>query len=114
MKLELDAPNVGELEKRYINDAIDRGFVSTFGPLVVEFEEKFAGYLNAKKGVSTQSGTAAIHISLHELGIGKDDEVIVPVSTFIATVNPIIYIGAKPVFRSEERRVGKECRSRWS
>ena len=98
MKIELDAPNVGELEKRYINDAIDRGFVSTFGPLVAEFEEKFAGYLNAEKAISTQSGTAAIHIALHELGIGKDDEVIVPVSTFIATVNPIIYIGARPVF----------------
>lgn len=98
MKLELDAPNVGELEKRYINDAIDRGFVSTFGPLVTEFEEKFAMYLNVKKGVSTQSGTAAIHIALHELGIGKNDEVIVPAATFIATVNPIIYVGAKPVF----------------
>ena len=45
MKLELDAPNVGELEKRYINNAIDRGFVSTFGPLVIEFEEKFARYI---------------------------------------------------------------------
>lgn len=98
MNLELDAPNVGELEKRYINDAIDRGFVSTFGPLVAEFEEKFAKYLNVKKGVSAQSGTAAIHIALHELGIGKGDEVIVPVSTFIATVNPIIYVGARPVF----------------
>jgi perosamine synthetase len=98
MKLELDAPNVGELEKRYINDAIDRGFVSTFGPLVVEFEEKFAKYLNIEKAVSTQSGTASIHIALHELGIGKNDEVIVPASTFIATVNPITYVGARPVF----------------
>jgi perosamine synthetase len=98
MKLELDAPNVGDLEKRYINEAIDKGFVSTFGPLVVEFEEKFARYVNTGKAVSTQSGTAAIHIALHELGIGKDDEVIVPVSTFIATVNPIAYVGAKPVF----------------
>lgn len=98
MKLELDAPNVGELEKRYVNDAIDRGFVSTFGPLVAEFEEKFARYINTKKAVSAQSGTAAIHIALHELGVGKGDEVIVPVSTFIATVNPIIYVGANPIF----------------
>lgn len=58
----------------------------------------FAGYLGVPKAVSVQSGTAAIHIALHELGIGKGDEVIVPVSTFIATVNPIIYAGAKPVF----------------
>ena len=97
-KIYLDAPNVGELERKYLNNAIDKGYVSTFGPLVSEFEEAFAKYLGAKKAVSTQSGTAATHIILHELGIGKADEVIVPALTFIATVNPIIYVGAQPVF----------------
>jgi len=98
LKLELDAPNIGKLEKRYINKAIDSGFVSTFGPFVSEFERKFSKCLGINKSVSTQSGTAAIHIALHELGIGKGDEVIVPVLTFIATVNPVIYVGAKPIF----------------
>ncbi|MFH1282642.1 MAG: aminotransferase class V-fold PLP-dependent enzyme, partial [bacterium] len=55
-------------------------------------------YTGAKEAVSTQSGTAALHIALHELGVGPGDEVIVPVSTFIATVNPVKYVGAKPVF----------------
>lgn len=94
----MDAPNIGEIEKSYLTKAIDSGYVSTIGPYVSEFETKFAKYIGVKKAVSVQSGTSAIHISLYELGIGKGDEVIVPVLTFIATVNPVIYVGAKPVF----------------
>lgn len=93
----LDAPNLGELEKKYINEIIETGYVSTIGPFVTEFEEKFAKYVGAKRAVSTQSGTAAIHITLYELGIGKGDEVIIPALTFIGTVNPVLYVGAKPV-----------------
>lgn len=96
--MELDAPNVGELEKKYLVKAIESGFVSTFGGNVPEFEEKFAAYVGAKKAVATQSGTAALHMALHELGIGKNDEVIVPALTFVATANPVVYVGAKPVF----------------
>ena len=96
--MELDAPSVGELEKQYLNRMIDTGFVSTFGPFVTEFEEKIAQYLNVKKAVSTQSGTAALHVALYEAGIGVGDEVIVPALTFVATVNPIAYVGATPVF----------------
>lgn len=97
-KIELDAPNVGILEKRYIAKAIDEGYVSTIGPFVKKFEERFAKYIGVKKAVSTQNGTSAIHISLYEFGIGKADEVIVPALTFVASVNPILYVGAKPVF----------------
>jgi perosamine synthetase len=94
----MDAPNVGKLEKEYVNKAIDSSYVSTAGPYVQEFEDRFADYIGVKKAVSTQSGTAAIHMALYELGIDKGNEVIVPALTFIATVNPIIYVGAKPVF----------------
>jgi len=94
----LDKPNLGEIEKKFLLKAIEEEYVSTVGPFVPEFERKFAKFIGAKRAVSTQSGTAAIHISLHELGIGKEDEVIVPPLTFVATVNPVIYLGAKPVF----------------
>ncbi len=97
-KVFLDAPNIGEIEKKYLTKAIDDGFVSTVGPFVEKFEEKFANFLKVKNAVSTQSGTSAIHMALYELGIGKGDEVIVPVLTFVATVNPVIYVNAKPVF----------------
>src|SRR3990172_1904658 len=97
-KIELDAPNLGGQEKDYLGKAIDSNFISTFGPLVPEFEGKFARYLNVKKAVSTQNGTAGIHIALHELGIKDGDEVIVPALTFVATANPVMYVGARPVF----------------
>lgn len=97
-KIELDAPNLRGQEKEYLGRAIDSNFISTFGPLVPEFEGKFAQYLDVKKAVSTQNGTAGIHIALHELGIKDGDEVIVPALTFVATANPVMYVGARPVF----------------
>ncbi len=103
-EIYLDAPSVGDLEKRYLNKAIDMGYVSTIGPFVREFEEKFARYLNINSAVSTQSGTAALHMALYELGIGPGDEVIVPALTFVATVNPVMYVGAKPVFADVDLR----------
>ena len=96
-KIFLDAPNVGQTEKEYLTKAIESSFVSTVGPFVPEFEKEFADYLGAKKGVSTQSGTAALHMALYELGAGKGDEVILPALTFVASINPILYVGAKPV-----------------
>ena len=96
-KLFLEDPNLGDLEKEYLIKAIDTNFVSTVGPFVPEFEERFARYIGAKRAVSTQSGTAALHMALYQLGIGEGDEVIAPSLTFIATINPILYVGAKPV-----------------
>ncbi len=97
-KIYLDAPNVGTLEKELLSKTIDSGYVSTVGPYVPELERRIAKYLDVKKAVSTQSGTAAIHMALHELGVGGGDEVIVPALTFVATVNPVVYVGATPVF----------------
>lgn len=93
----LDAPSLGKLEKEYITEAINTNFVSVVGPYVPKFEEKFAEYIGSKNAVSVQSGTAALHMTLYELGIGPNDEVIVPALTFIATINPVLYVGAKPV-----------------
>ncbi|NOZ68973.1 MAG: aminotransferase class V-fold PLP-dependent enzyme [Deferribacteres bacterium] len=103
-KIHLDAPNIGELEKLYLNRAIDSGYVSSAGPWVSGLEEKCAAYLHTAKAVATNSGTSALHIALHELGIGKGDEVIVPALTFIATVNPVVYAGATPVFADVDIR----------
>lgn len=60
--------------------------------------QEFANFCSAKHGISTSSGTMAILLALMALDIKKDDEVIVPSATFIATVNPIIILGGKPVF----------------
>ena len=98
MKIELDSPNLGELEKKYLCDCIDSNYVSTIGPYVTKFEEQFAAYIDVVRAVSVQSGTASLHAALIEFGIGEGDEVIVPALTFVATVNPVRYVGATPVF----------------
>jgi len=94
----LDDPNVGVEEKEYLSKAIDSGYVSTIGPFVGEFETRFQDRFKTGYAVSTQSGTAALHMALCELGVGVGDEVIVPSLTFVASVNPIYYVGAVPVF----------------
>ena len=93
----LDDPCLGSIEKEYLMRCIDTNYVSISGPFVQEFETAFAKLLGISSAVSVQSGTSALHMSLHQLGIGPGDEVIVPALTFIASVNPILYVGAKPV-----------------
>ncbi|MBF0489156.1 MAG: aminotransferase class V-fold PLP-dependent enzyme [Candidatus Omnitrophica bacterium] len=97
-QIQLDAPSIGLLEKKYVLRALQEGFVSTYGPYVAEFERKFVGFIQGGYPVAVQSGTAALHLALYKLGIGPQDEVIVPALTFIASVNPVMYVGAKPVF----------------
>jgi len=98
MPLFLDAPNLGEREKAKLIECVESTYVSTAGPFVPKFEKKFAAFLDSETAVSVQSGTAALHIALVELGIGPRDEVIVPALSFVATVNPVLYTGATPVF----------------
>ncbi len=97
-KIYLDDPNLGTQEKAYLARCVEANYVSTYGPYVPEFEERFSRFLNTERSVATQSGTAALHMALHELGIGPGDEVIVPVLTFIATANSVKYVSARPVF----------------
>lgn len=97
-KIFLDDPVLGQLEKDYLAQAIDMGFVSTAGPFVPELENNFATRLGGESHcVAVQSGTAALQMALLELGIGPGDEVIVPDLTFVASVNPVLYVGAEPV-----------------
>ena len=96
-KISLDEPDIGEIERDYLNQCLDSGFISTFGPYVSQFEDRMKQFLNVPAAAALQSGTAALHLALHELGIGEGDEVIVPALTFVATVNPVTYVGAKPV-----------------
>ncbi len=78
IKIPLDWPNIGELEKKYLLEAIDSGFVSSSGPLIAEFEARFASFISAEHAVAVSSGTYGLHLALRLLGIGPGDEVIVP------------------------------------
>ena len=96
--IPLSVPNFEGNERKYVDDAVDQGWVSTAGAYVVQFEEKLESFLHTKNVSACQSGTAALHLSLIEAGVQPGDVVIVPTLTFIAAVNPVMYRFASPVF----------------
>ncbi|MDP0507287.1 MAG: LegC family aminotransferase [Fusobacterium sp. JB019] len=81
-----------------LKECLESGWISTGGRFIPEFEGKVAKYVGVKEAVGVQSGTAGLHIALRVLGVGRDEEVIVPTLTFIAAVNPVTYLGAEPIF----------------
>jgi dTDP-4-amino-4,6-dideoxygalactose transaminase len=94
-------PVLGEAEKKAICDVIDSGWI-TMGDRVKLFEKKFADLHGVQDAVAVNSCTAGLHLCLTALGVGPGDEVLVPALTFVATVNAILYVGAKPVFTDIE------------
>ncbi len=93
-------------ELEYVTDCLKTNWVSSQGKYVSEFEERFANYCSCKYGISTTSGTTALHLALASLGIGPKDEVIIPAFTMIATLFAVIYTGAKPVLVDAEPETG--------
>jgi perosamine synthetase len=91
-------PSLNGNEKKYVNECLESTWISSKGKFVNEFEAAFAKYTEVKYATTVSNGTVAIHLALMALGIGKDDEVIVPTLTYIASVNAIAYTGATPVF----------------
>lgn len=96
--IPLSIPNFEGNEKKYVNEALDAGWVSTGGSFIDKFEKNLSIYLNVPKINCVQSGTSALHLSLVECGVSYCDAVIVPTITFIAAVNPVKYVGAEPIF----------------
>lgn len=90
-------------EKKYALDALKSTWISG-GPYVEKFEKEFTRYNGAKYGTTTSNGTAALQLALLALGIGPGDEVIVPGFTFVAPVNMVIAVGAKPVYADIDPR----------
>jgi perosamine synthetase len=97
-KIPVYQPSLYGNEKKYVNECIDSTWISSKGKFVSQFETAFANYIDIKHATTVSNGTVAIHLALLALGIGKDDEVIVPTLTYIASVNSITYTGATPVF----------------
>lgn len=96
--IPLSIPNFEGNENKYVNDALDQGWVSTGGAYITELEQQMADYLHAEEVAACQSGTAGLHLSLIDAGVVPGDMVIVPTLTFIAAVNPVKYQFAEPVF----------------
>lgn len=96
--IPLSIPNFEGNERKYVDDAIDQGWVSTGGAYITELEKRLAAYLHTDNVAACQSGTSALHLSLVEAGVVPGDIVLVPPVTFIAAVNPVKYQFAEPVF----------------
>ena len=96
--IPLSIPNFEGNEKKYVNEALDAGWVSTGGAYITKLEQSMAKFLQVENVAACQSGTSALHLSLVEAGIKPGDVVLVPPVTFIAAVNPVKYQFATPVF----------------
>ena len=81
----------------YVKQCLDTGWISSAGSFVDRFEVEFAKYLEAEGAISVVNGTSALHIALQLLGVEKNDLVIMPNVTFVASANAISYIGASPL-----------------
>ncbi len=95
--IPVNEPLLDGNEKKYLLECIESGWISSEGPFVKEFEQKFAIRMNRKHGIAVCNGTAALDASVDALGIGAGDEVIMPTFTIISCIGQIIRSGATPV-----------------
>lgn len=89
-------------ELNYVTDCLNTNWISSKGKYIEEFEQEFAHYCGCTYGISTTSGTTALHLALASLGIGSGDEVIIPTFTMIASAFAVAYTGAEPVLVDAE------------
>ncbi|MGI6324316.1 MAG: DegT/DnrJ/EryC1/StrS family aminotransferase [Bacteroidales bacterium] len=102
-RIYLSSPHMSGREMAYINEAFDTNWIAPLGPNVNNFETDLVRYTRCGHVAALSSGTAAIHLAIILLGVGPGDEVIVPSFTFSATVNPVVYQHAIPVFVDSEK-----------
>ena len=95
--IPVNEPLLDGNEKKYLNECIDTGWISSEGPFVRQFEEQFAASVGRKYGIAVANGSVALDTAVTALGIGKGDEVIMPTFTIISCAAAIVRAGAKPV-----------------
>jgi len=100
-RVHLSVPHMGSTEEGYVREAFASNWLSTVGPHLDAFERAFSERMGLP-AVALASGTAAMHLGLRLLGVGPGDEVLVSDLTFVGSVNPIAYLGARPVFIDSE------------
>src|SRR5512140_1225665 len=101
-RILLSVPHMGGLEEQFVHEAFESNWLSTVGPQIDAFEREFSERIGLP-AVALGSGTGAIHLGLRLLGVGPGDEVLASDLTFVASVNPIRYLGATPVFVDSDR-----------
>ena len=97
VRVYLSPPDVGDAERALLLEALDSGWVAPVGPMLDRFESDVAARVGVAHAVAVSSGTAALHLALLAHDVGPGDVVLVPTLTFVASVNPVRYVGATPV-----------------
>lgn len=97
MRVPVSSPVITAAAKQYVAAAMESGWVSSGGPAVALFEQRFSAYLGVKHAVASSSGTTALHLAMLALDIGPGDEIIVPDFTMFSPVAAVLYTGARPV-----------------
>ena len=109
-RILLSPPHMGGTELTYIAQAFQDNWIAPAGPHIDLFENRLVDFLDQKSQVvALNSGTAAIHLGLQLLGVQKGDVVLCQSLTFIASVNPVLYLGAIPVFIGSEKETWNLC-----
>jgi dTDP-4-amino-4,6-dideoxygalactose transaminase len=101
-RIYLSSPHMGRDEQKFVEEAFSTNWVSPMGENIDFFEKAISNFTGAKAAVALSSGTAAIHLALSILGVSRGDEVLCSSFTFVASANPIVYLGAKPIFVDSE------------
>ena len=109
-KIWLSSPHMGGSEQKYVQEAFDTNWVAPLGPNVSGLENDLENYVGENRFVAAlSSGTAALHLALILAGVSAGDEVICQTMTFSASANPILYLGAIPVFIDSEKETWNLC-----
>jgi perosamine synthetase len=104
-RIPFHRPSLGSAEREAVIDVLDSGWLTT-GDRSEAFEAAFAAYVGAPHAIAVNSATAALHLAMEGLGVGRDDEVIVPTYTFAASAETVLYLGAHPVLVDVEPATG--------
>ena len=101
-RIWLSPPHMGRNELSFVQEAFDTNWIAPLGPNVDAFEKELSLLLNGNSVAAVNSGTAALHLALNLLNVSNGDEVICQTFTFAASANPVVYLGATPVFVDSE------------
>ncbi len=97
-KIPISEPTLLGNEEKYVLDCLRSNWISSLGKYTQNFEKAFASFCGVKHAIAVVNGTAALHVALLALGVGKGDEIIVPTLTYVATANAVTYCDARLVF----------------
>lgn len=108
-KIYLSPPHLNGEEIKYVTDAIESNWVAPLGPHVDAFENEVSNYIGGNNAAALSSGTAALHLALKMVGVQSGDSVFCSDLTFVASANPICYLGATPIFIDSELSSWNMC-----